>query len=67
MYRKPLFIYNGEYPIGMLVTRETVILASLYTSHDCGLILEDGLTGDMYHKNVTGEFLNKGDRLYNYS
>ena len=37
-----------------------VIPAGLHTSHECGLVFEDGLSANTYHMDVTGEFLNKG-------
>ena len=52
---------NGEYQSGILkAIRNTIIPASLHTSHGCGLVLEDGLSANTYHMDVTGEFLNKG-------
>ena len=52
---------NGEYPLDILKEiRNTVIPASLYTSHECGLLFEDGSSTGTYHMDVTGEFLNKG-------
>ena len=36
-----------------------VIPASLYTSHECGLVFDKGLSTDIYHMDVTGEFLNR--------
>ena len=37
-----------------------VIPASLHTSHECGLVFDKGLSTDIYHMDVTGEFLNRG-------
>ena len=37
-----------------------IIPAGLHTSHELGLVFEDGLSASTYHMNVTGEFLNKG-------
>ena len=37
-----------------------VISASLHTSHECGLVFDKGLSADIYHMDVTGEFLNRG-------
>ena len=38
----------------------TVIPAGLHTSHECGLVFEEGLLANSYHMDITGEFLNKG-------
>ena len=52
---------DGEYQTGVLkAIRCTVIPAGLHTSHECGLVFEDGLSASTYHMDVTGEFLNKG-------
>ena len=52
---------SGEYQMGVLkAVHCTVIPAGLHTSHECGLVLEEGLLADSYHMDVTGEFLNKG-------
>ena len=52
---------DGEYQTGILKAIQcTVIPAGLHTSHECGLVFEDGLSANTYHMDVTGEFLNKG-------
>ena len=52
---------DGEYQTGILkAIRCTVIPAGLHTSHECGLVFEDGLSANTYHMDLTGEFLNKG-------
>ena len=38
----------------------TIIPAGLHTSHECGLVFEEGLLANSYHMDITGEFLNKG-------
>ena len=38
----------------------TVIPAGLHTSHECGLVFDEGLSADIYHMDVTGKFLNRG-------
>ena len=57
-------IDNSEYQLGILkATWNTIIPASLHTSHECGLVLEEklqSLSANTYHMDVTGEFLNKG-------
>ena len=54
-------IDNDEYQLGILkATWNTIIPASLHTLHECGLVLEDGLSANTYHMDVTSEFLNKG-------
>ena len=35
----------------------TVIPAGLHTSHECGLVFDEGLSADNCHMDVTGEFL----------
>ena len=52
---------HGEYQVGVLkAVHCTVIPAGLHTSHECGLVFEEGLLADSYHMDITGEFLNKG-------
>ena len=52
---------DREYQTGILkAICCTVIPAGLHTSHECGLVFEDGLSANTYHMDVTGEFLNKG-------
>ena len=52
---------GGEYQVGILkAVHCTVIPAGLHTSHECGLVFEEGLLAGSYHMDVTGEFLNKG-------
>ena len=52
---------SGEYQVGVLkAVHRTVIPAGLHTSHECGLVFEEGLLADSYYMDVTGEFLNKG-------
>ena len=54
-------IDNGEYQMGVLkAICNTGIPAGLHTSHECGLVFEDGLFANTYHMDVTGEFLNRG-------
>ena len=38
----------------------TVIPTGLHTSHECGLVFDEGLSADTYHMDVTGELLNRG-------
>ena len=38
----------------------TVIPAGLHTSYECGLVFDEGLSTDIYHMDVTGEFPNRG-------
>ena len=53
-------IDNGGYQMGILkAICGTVIPASLHTSHECGLVFEDGLFANTYHMDVTGEFFNR--------
>ena len=45
---------------GLKAIHHTVIPASLHTSHECGLVFDEGLSADTYHMDVTGGFLNRG-------
>ena len=52
---------DGEYQTGVLKAIQCMVIpAVLHTSHECGLVFEDGLSANTYHMDVTGEFLNKG-------
>ena len=52
---------DGEYQTGILKAVHCMVIpAGLHTSHECGLVFEDGLSANTYHMDVTGEFLNKG-------
>ena len=47
---------DREYQTGILkAVCCTVIPAGLHTSHECGLVFEDGLSANTYHMDVTGE------------